>query len=259
MKDLICYVKDTFSERKKRNSNYSLRAFAKSLDIPVSTVSEILNKKRPLSKQLRKKLVTKLGLTKEQDKFFVELENLMEQESKIRTSENNYHILEIDKFKVVSSWYHYAILQLLKTLDFKNDDKWMAERLNLTEKEVGLAIQRLIRIGLLSLNKQNQLEDNSDGNTSHLKTSFTNEYMRNFQIEALELGIEAIENVDLDFRDNTTMTFAINKKSMAIAKKEIAKFRRKLTRVLELHSQADEVYQLAISLTPLTNLKGKEG
>lgn len=115
----------------------------------------------------------------------------------------------------------------------------------------------MIRIGILE-RKNGNLLDVTHGNTSHLKTDFTNDQLRNFQIQALEKAIHSLKTIPIELRDNTSMTLAISKKSIPFAKDEIKKFRRKLTKKLERFDDPDEVYQLVISLSPLTNIVTEE-
>lgn len=59
---LIEYLQKEFSARRKRNPRYSLRAFAKSLQLDSSTLSKLLRKKRPLTLNLARALLRGLEL-----------------------------------------------------------------------------------------------------------------------------------------------------------------------------------------------------
>jgi uncharacterized protein (TIGR02147 family) len=245
MSTMVQHLQIVFSQRCHRNEGYSLRAYAKSLSTPPSTLSEIMNNKRPISKKLAEKFGKALNLSSEQLEAFCKIDEREGVE---------YHQLALDSFYCISEWYHYGILQLLKTKIFKNDARWIAKRLGITPSQVKLAIERLIRVGILQVEEDGSLKDATNGQTSHLKNNFTNEQLKNFQIQTLEKAIEALKNIPIEWRDNTSMTMAINKSAIPLAKEEIKKFRRKLTKKLESFGEPDEVYQMAISLTPLTNL-----
>jgi uncharacterized protein (TIGR02147 family) len=242
---MVQHLQNVFIERCRANEQYSLRAFARSLSIPPSSLSEILNERRPISKKLGLKLGKALNMSEEHiDAFNTPKEKL----------EVDYQQLALDSFYVISEWYHYGILQLLKTNNFNNDSKWIAERLGVTISNIDLAIDRLIRIGILEVSQNGKLKDVTDGHTSHLRSNFTSAQLKDFQIQALEKAIYSLKSVPIDLRDNTSMTFAMNKEAIPYAKEEIKKFRRKLTKKLEDFGEPDEVYQLAISLSPLTNI-----
>ena len=140
----------------------------------------------------------------------------------------------------------------INSKSFQNNNKWIARRLEITPLQAEQAIHRLIRIGILEESEDGVLTDVTEGNTSHLPNNFTSEQLRDFQIHTLEKAIKSLQTVPVYQRDNTSMTMAINKNAIPFAKQEITKFRRKLTKQLEAFDKPDEVYQLAISLTPLT-------
>ena len=255
MESMEEYLKNLFNERCRLNKQYSLRAFAKSIELAPSTLSELMSGKRKLSKVLRDRIGNALEMDTEQVKAF---------EAKAHGNSNqvdeslnkDYQSLALDSFYLISQWYHYAILQLLKTKNFKNNKAWIATRLAITPEEADAAIKRLLRIGIVEL-QNGKLVDVTNGQTTHLKNNYTNAQLRNFQIKALQIAIDKLKEVPIDFRDNTTMTFALNKESIPFAKKEITKFRRKLTKQLEQFGKPDEVYQLAIALSPLSNINEK--
>ena len=243
-------------ERCRVNDRYSIRAFAKSLDLAPSTLSELLNGKRKLSKSLRDRIGKALDMDAEQLRAFKTKVhgncNLLSQ-----TSEPSYETLALDSFYMVSQWYHYGILQLVKTKGFKNCPNWIAQRLAVTELEVKQAIARLKRIGILE-EEDGHLVDVTNGETTHLRENFTNGQLRDFQVRALQIAIDKLQSVPIEYRDNTSMTLAINKEAIPFAKKEIAKFRRKLTKQLEEFGEPDEVYQLAFAMSPLTEVTEEE-
>ena len=47
--------------------------------------------------------------------------------------------------------YHYAILELVRLKEFRPDSRWIARMLGITTDEVNIALNRLIRLGLLEM------------------------------------------------------------------------------------------------------------
>jgi uncharacterized protein (TIGR02147 family) len=255
MNMMIKHIQNTFTERCRSNEQYSLRAYARSLNVPVSSLSEIINEKRPLTKNLRDKIGLALNMTQEQIDNFEVQEHGNSKKSAQDRIDADYRQIALDSFYIISEWHHYGILQLMRTEEFKNNPKWIATRLNIETESARIAIERLIRVGVIEVQKNGSLKDMTMGKTSHLKSDFTNEQLKNFQIKALEKAILSIKEVPIHLRDNTTMTMAISKKALPFAKEEIKKFRRQLTKKLEAFNDPDEVYQLAIGLNPLTNIQ----
>jgi uncharacterized protein (TIGR02147 family) len=252
---MVKYLQQEYLDRCRKNEQYSLRSFARSLNTPVSTLSEILNERRPLSTRLRNKFGTALGLPPETIQKYKAKDHGNKQ---VVTQEEEFSQLALDSFYIISDWYHYGVLQLMRTKDFLNDPIWIARRLGIKVLEANLALARLKRVGILEETTEGKLIDVTNGSTTHLKNNFTSDELRNFQIKAIEKAIGAMRSVPVTKRDNTSMTMAISKKAIPFAKEEIKKFRRSLTKKLEGYAEPDEVYQLAISLTPLTILENDE-
>lgn len=257
--DMVKFLQNEFLGRCRKNEQYSLRAFARSLSLPISTLSEIMNEKRPLTRKIRDHIGVCMDMPVEDIRKFKAKEHGNKLNVQEDSTVNNYQQLALDSFYIISDWHHYAILQLMRTKGFSEDPAWIAKRLGIKTMQAKLAIKRLIRVGILEVTVDGCLTDVTGGTTSHLRTNFTNEELRGFQIKALEKAINSLKSVPIKFRDNTSMTMAISKDALPLAKMEITKFRRKLTKILEQHAEPDEVYQLAISLSPLTEISDKQG
>jgi len=158
----------------------------------------------------------------------------------------------MDTFAIISEWQYYAILELLKIQGFQSKPAWIAARLGVTPSEANIAIERLIRVELLEKDKKGNLKDRTSGFTTDLQDGLTSEAHRRFQQQALKKAIEAVSNVPLGLRDNTSITMAINTKDLPVARAQIKSFRRELCQTLESTKTYDEVYQLTVSLVPLT-------
>lgn len=257
MNTMVKHLQTLFMERCRSNEQYSLRAFSRNLNVPASTLSEIMNGKRPLTKTLRNKIGQALNMSQEQIEAFDAKEHGNSLKSSQEVLEDNFRQIALDSFYIISEWYHYAILQLIKTKGFKNDPRWIGKRLNVDTDLIKTALERLKRVGILE-EIDGRLKDVTNGNTSHIKSDFTNQQLRDYQIKILEKSIHALKTVPITHRDNTSMTMAISKEAIPFAKEEIKKFRRKLTKKLEAFAQPDEVYQMAISLIPLTEISTNE-
>ena len=68
--DFRVHLQNEFIDRCKKNPRYSLRAFARSLEIDSSSLSRLLNGKRMVSKTMHLVLGEKLGLAPHIIKYF---------------------------------------------------------------------------------------------------------------------------------------------------------------------------------------------
>lgn len=235
------WLQRQFTERCKRNSRYSLRAFSKVLSMDHSSLSQILSGKRTLSKKAMLGICTKLSATPAELRGF----GLLERQS----SDEPYFQLDVDSFSVIADWYHAAIMELTYTKGFKSDSKWIARKLSITSEEAKAAIERLVRLKLLVI------EDGTLKKTSRQLTNqssvLTSAAHREFQAQIVEKALSAIHECDSSEKDITSMTMAIDEKNLVKARDLTKKYRRELCALLEDGEQT-RVYNLAIQLYPIS-------
>jgi uncharacterized protein (TIGR02147 family) len=257
-------LREAFNRRTKRNVRFSLRAFAASLKIGNSTLSHILSGKRLPSREISLKLISKLELSpSEKDTFLRSVatakhdHGLLRIEPEFRALLKNKPVsstteppkeLSIDLWKTIADWHHSAILELTLTKDFISDPKWISEQLETSLSEVHLAIERLIRLGLLELKtgKLTRCPEPLLSGDRHL----TSAAHRRRQKQVLEKSIQSLENDPLTERNHTAMTFAIDSSKIPEAKMLTEKFMNEMTTLLET-GERDRVYELVVNLFPL--------
>ncbi len=250
------YLQEVLLNRCRNNPRYSLRAFAKSLNVSPSALSAMLNMKRPITENAKKRIGLSLGLSLKEISEFNSAKQLRRRtQSAGAILSPDFQQVAIDTFAIISDWQHYAILELLKVQGFQSKPAWIASRLGITTSEANIAIERLIRVELLERDKKGKLKDRTSGFTSDLRDGLTSEAHKRFQQQALKKAIEAVSSVPVDLRDNTSITMAIDTKDMPIAQEQIKMFRRELCHTLESTKAPDEVYQLTISFIPLSSSK----
>ena len=238
------WLGEEFSKRCKKNPSYSLRAFSKFLEIDPSSISQILSGKRKISPKLKNRFIEKLAPSPKTIRQFDAPKISKGQK------EEAYKKLPLDTFKMISDWYHYAILELTLVKSFKRDNSWIAKQLGITATEVQIAIERLKRLKLIKevdgkLVKTNQFITN-------FKDGATSSALKKFQKEILDKALDAIDNTPQKEKDITAMTLAIDTKLLPEAKKKIKEFRRSLSCFLEETGSQTRVYNLAIQLYPIS-------
>ncbi|MDZ4662828.1 MAG: DUF4423 domain-containing protein [Pseudomonadota bacterium] len=246
--DLKHRLQSELIERCRKNPKYSLRAFAKALDMDHSLLSKVVRGQRPLGKKLSRKLQAQLGWTDSQGREFGA----------------NYHTIPSDHFSLIADWYHFAIFELTSVLGFRADPKWIAQKLNITVSEVRAAIERLVRMKYLSWQnlqsqgktKEETLVKNRD-NITTVGNDFTVAGFRVLQKQVLEKALWALENVPFECRDQSSLTIAINKAQLPEIKRMIKDFRRKICKFTSANSKKTDIYQLGISFYPISKNEGE--
>lgn len=235
------YLQGLFDERKKKNPSYSLRSFARQLDVHAACLSVILRGKRPLTQKLINRFIQNLALSTK------ELESCLQDKRNTFTQSQN---LSLDTFAIVSQWYHDAILDLMKLDNFKSDISWIASVLEISPTQARNAIERLERCEFINTAKSNW--ELLSPRTDLFVDEITSAGLKKLQQHILEISKEKIENCPIEKRHHSSMTIAINTKDIKKAKNMIRKFREKLCSELEQNNELNDVYQFHTGFFPLT-------
>jgi uncharacterized protein (TIGR02147 family) len=156
-KDFRFFLQEELVRRCKKNPRFSLRAFARTLDVEASALSKILNGKRALTKKMLHRMCDHLGIGPEEvGDYERSLPRSRAGTRKgARAAEGDFRQVSVDIFNVIADWYHYAILELLTVRDFQKSPAWIAKALGISVSEVNFALERLLRLGLLEISDDN--------------------------------------------------------------------------------------------------------
>lgn len=231
-----------------KNPSYSLRAFAQRLKVNSGAVSSILNEKRRISKKMAIKISDELHLNPQEKAKF-----LSDFSKGNPTPSVHYTQLSVDQFNLISEWYHLAIVSLVEIQDFKNDPKWISKRLGISFRKARSAFKRLERLGLIAIRDGKVTLTHARYATSDesLNLSLQRSHAKN-----LELVKYSLERDDLEKRDFSAMTLAIDPKKLKDAKERIRLFLDEMSLLLETDPKS-EVYKLCVQLIPLTRRNEK--
>lgn len=158
----------------------------------------------------------------------------------------------MDQFYLIADRYHFHLLALIQTEDFKNDLKWMAKRLGISVVQVRTALDRLERLGLITKDKTDLRLSSTKGiSTSHDVSSGA---LRKSHHQALDRATLSLDQDPVEIRDFSSITMAIDQKKIPEAKRMIKEFRRRLCKFMET-GKSGEVYELNIQLVPVTKFQ----
>jgi transcriptional regulator with XRE-family HTH domain len=244
-------LNEALTNARLRNRAYSLRAFARKLEISPAALSEILNGKRNVSKRLAERLVGNLVLPPTESRAILDLfPEPGESRRAAPSSRSQGSDPANDQFHVISEWFHYAILSLAETSDFRPDANWISARLNIKATDAQAALSRLERLRMLAPDSHGALRPTG------LKIQAPEEVRalatRKAHSQNLDLAGRSLERDSSSERDFTGITMAIDVAKIPQAKRMIREFREQLSRVLE-DGARNEVYKLCIQLIPLTH------
>lgn len=243
--DFRDHLAEELALRETKNRRYSLRAFARDLGADYSHLSKVLLGKRSLTAKTIHRWGVRLQLPADRiQRFAVRADSLK------KGTLDPYVPIELDRFRLMSSWYCLAIMEIIHLDDFVPSTAWIARKLGIRTDQADEAVQRLQRLGLLKIDARGRWETPPSANT--LQPPLKDLAYRQLQKEILEKAMQALEATPLEERDQTAMTLCVDASRLPEARRRITKFRRGLTRFLETGKRKERVYQLSISLFPLT-------
>lgn len=246
-------LRSELESRCQRNERYSLRSFARFLEIDPPTLSKILNNQKQPGSRLTKRLANRIGIEPSVTETLIK--NPLSLKNLPKAKAGDYRLIEDDQFHAISHWYYYAILEILEIDDAIHTLDWISKKLGISKPITKTAIDRMARLGFVE-KKNRKWIDKTGGKTTALGKELTSAARRIHQKELLQKGIEALEATPIDLRDQSSMTMAINKSEIPKVKELVTEFRRNLSRYLNSSKNKDEVYNLVISFYPVTKPGG---
>ncbi len=154
------YLREELQLRQSRRPQYSMRAFARDLEMSPSFLCEFLAGRQGLSKERVLWISKKLNFTTEQCEHFwnlVEAKFGRTAEVKkaadfrvLQKTKNELHHLSLERFHLIADWYHFPLLEIIGLQQEDYTHKELAEILAIPEISVAEAIGRMKAIGLLT-------------------------------------------------------------------------------------------------------------
>ena len=258
--DYRAILKEELDGRCQQNPRYSLRAFARDLELAPSRLSEILNRKQGLSRKGATRIAEILGFHGEERDMFCDMvvsehaRSKTEREvakirlAKYQNADEDVVQLQLDAFKVISDWYHMAIIDLSRLGEFKTDPRWIARKLRITPIQAELAIDRLLRLGLLERQDDRLVAKDTD---LFVEGGVPSESIKKFHRQILQKATDALTLQSIDKRHFFTQFVTIDRNELAAAKKEIDKFQHRFCSNLERSKTKDSLYCMAIQFFDL--------
>ena len=251
------FISVEFKQRNQKNSKYSLRAFARDLDISPTTLSHILKRKVGVSNELAQHLSEKINFILGEKDLFNALtkkdfsknkEEREASEAQLFRYETRYNTLTAETFTLIKEWYHLAIMELTKTKGFMEDVDWIAEKLSITSEEASAALKRLINLGVLE-----RVNGNLYPAEDYLiiLSHAPSEAARHFQLTILQKLITALSEHPRSTRDISSTILRFKKEQIDEIKLDLKNFRRDLSLKIQAADDHDSVYCLTTALFQL--------
>ncbi len=236
------YLLSIYNEKKTKNPSYSIRAFARKLQVDQSALSKVLRKEKRFSTDIVLRCLENLGAPKELIKDIKNEENQLL---------GDYLEITEGTFCKLPQWKFWAYLELQKTTH-RVTDEVAAKKLNTSVDEVLIMKELLISNRLLDAS--GDLATNNKFINIDSKIDITSK----LQEEIGNISLLALKNIRKEFRYHGTILFAVNKESILQLKEKLADLQIEFCAKAVTKGEINEVYAFTSSLVPLTRFLDEE-
>lgn len=229
------WIINELKSRQQKNSKYTLRAFARDLNLSPAYLSQIIQGKKMISLHRVQDISQKLNLSDNEYQKFLEtvakengiksnarsiLAPLLNQNISMTDIFEDSQKIEMDQIECLKTWYHIAILELTTCENFKSDIKWISKKLKIPQVEVCDAIERLLRLGLLKEDQNKWIKTNKKLSISTTKSlSAVREFHKQTSNKAIECMNRNTTEKDFKKRSIIGATMAMNPNKIEEAKR----------------------------------------
>lgn len=245
------FLYEEFKKRRDKNSSYSLRAFARDLEINPSRLSEIMNGKVGLSDTKGAELADRFGLAPKEREYFLDLIRAEHARSSLAKREARERVrkyllegrtLTESEMNVASDWRCLAALELIGIPEIQTTIEGFANLLVLPAHEVEAVIHRLSMAGRIDTTQARwTLKPSEDVPTDVLGT-------KTFHSQMLKRARRSIHQDPHHENEFSSMIFAMSAAQMSYAKDRLREFHANLINELQAMPGKDKVYGLSLQL-----------
>ncbi|MGZ3774974.1 MAG: TIGR02147 family protein [Pseudobdellovibrionaceae bacterium] len=254
---------DALKRKQKSSPLYSQRSFARDLGVSPAFITKLLGGVRPLPFNRIKSVVKLLDLDSSEHAYLVKLlisESLKSNEAKqylkkIDLTDQNklerYARKGKSDFKLLSKWYNVVILDLISCSNFKNDIRWIARKIGISNVEAAECLTILEKENYIELIGDKYFKKEKD---LLLSTGQTHLQIRNFHREMIKKAYNQLSfdnPTDVERRLITGFTIAAAPEKVEQLKSMILDFMGEASKFLS-NGDCTEVYQLNLQLFPHT-------
>lgn len=228
------FLEEEYLKRQEKNPSYSLRAFAKLLNIDAGSLSRMLNGQRAFRLKKMKEISLRLGY---------EFDNL----EKV-TTQTDLVTLPKETFEFLSNWHYFAILESYELSDFIPTESSLSKKLNISPTKIKIAMNNLFSLKLLRKKTCGSFTPTHRSVSTCRDEDMDELALRKQQVQRLEMAKASIFQNSGERKSHSSMTMAIDPELIPEIKEEIKKFRRKIAKLAETKSKnKTDIYCLQLN------------
>jgi uncharacterized protein (TIGR02147 family) len=254
---------DVFNSRQKKNPAYSLRAFARDIEMSHSRLSEIFSGKGELSLEKAQNIAKKLRLSaiKAADfKDMVLIRTSEDERKKMAASRRlasrlkllNQRNLSDDQFQIVANPKYSVVYTCMMLGFFDGSSESLVKLVDLNSIELYEILRRLERLELVGRRDGRWIAKPFKVNVDN---GIPSEWVRAYHKEMLAAGRKAIDSVPMPFRYFDSLVLPIDLDRIGEIQQKMASFCQGLLE--EYCSGKDAVYGVGLQFFPMSNISAE--
>lgn len=262
------YLKSVLVERMGSNGSYSLRALARDIEVNPSHLSSIHRGEKNLSLDAAARVAGRLGLDHRETEYFCCLveyaqtknldrkDALLEKLNRLSLKRKVTNV-SVDRFKLISDWYHLPILEMVELSDFPFSAESVSERLGITKFEASVAIDRLERLKLIQKSDDGTYKKTHDNLV--FESDLPSDALRHFHSQMLKKAEKSLTDQSPQEKYVGSQTFSIHPDTLPEARKVIESAMDRLVELFDQEAHPTEVYHLGFQLFRITHPETRTG
>jgi uncharacterized protein (TIGR02147 family) len=238
------YLREELLLRMQRRPRYSQRAFARDLGVSQSFLSLALKGERRFSMAKARDIALRLDWPIQRAELFqraVQRSYLRADQQGAAPDDAPFGQVDPRDFDRVSHWYYFALVELTELRAFRENPRWIAKTLGISELEAEVALRDLVAIGLLERRDGRVRKRSKNYEVPEISSAAIRLHHR----QSLSRAAEALENQGISEREFGALTLAFDVRELAAAKEMIRQFQKKFSRRFG-SGTPDSVYQLGL-------------
>lgn len=235
--EFLAAVRSELKRRQRRNTLYSMRAFARDLGVSHATLGRLLRSDSVPTFSIVRKIAEQLGV-------------LVSDIPKPRSEDGvPFEILPATPIEGFGYFFHFSILAMAELPKFDSAPAAISKRLQCSKNIAQIVLEDLVANGCLERSKSGKVRASGKGFASAVKPA--NIEGRLFVLARMQDYVKNLNAETWSKSEFSEMYIAASSKNLEATRQRIRTFRRTTAKAMERGSK-DTVYILGTYLMPLT-------
>jgi len=163
-------------------------------------------------------------------------------------------VLNTEQYVLCEQWYYPVIRELVRVVPIVEDWGRLAScvRPRISAKQAEQAVEKLIAARLIYHNEQGLLFPTDEVVT--FGSQWRSVAVREFQMQALELAKQALEQVPPQEREISHLTLSVSRERFELIRSRMREFREELIELVRSGGEPEEVMQLELAFYPVSQV-----